>query len=497
MKYVSLIKETIKILLILNKLVMTLDVEELVDDNFESDQGIDAEFDGDERTDVVIEDDGVSDKELVSLLEKKYRFVNDNSSKRYRIESDGKVYPVFPDSKKDRQLAWAFRSYAVRRIIGGMETCINMYPYNVAISRTGKHWCGGSIIDEQWILTAGHCFESAHDGDSRKLVPFIVRAGSSFHNRGGYQARVNKVFFPISYSPGNADFDYSLLRLDRPLPIGRNIAVLNLPAKDYLIDPDDILIVTGWGSTHETGFGHIPERLRFVPVPIMKLQECQKAYRFYITPRMLCAGYATGGKDACNHDSGGPAVRDGVLIGIVSFGGKKCGDPRSPGVYSRVAEITEWVEATISDNEAYTVPELKKKIEKARQRERELKKFKERVEEKKNKIKNWIRETLKSPTFLQLAKKKLTEAGFSVRRNFRRILNEPEVLDERTMDEINLSNLINESILEDENENESELLLRMLAMQEIILNGNSEELLVNKESIEEVEALVAYLTKIK
>ncbi|CAH2097925.1 unnamed protein product [Euphydryas editha] len=104
-----------------------------------------------------IDEENVSDKDLVALLEERYKFVNDNSSRRYRIESDAGIYP---DAKTDRQLAWAFRSSAVRRIIGGMETCINMYPYNVAISRSGKHWCGGSIIDEQWILTAGHCFES-------------------------------------------------------------------------------------------------------------------------------------------------------------------------------------------------------------------------------------------------------------------------------------------------------------------------------------------------
>jgi hypothetical protein len=74
------------------------------------------------------------------------------------------------------------------------------------------------------------------------------------------------------------------------------------------------------------------------------------------------------------HDSGGPAVRDGVLLGIVSFGGKQCGDPRSPGVYSRVSEITDWVETTITSNEAQKVPELQAKIKKARQREKELQK---------------------------------------------------------------------------------------------------------------------------
>ncbi|XP_072948388.1 uncharacterized protein [Epargyreus clarus] len=430
---------------------------------------------------------------IKKLLEDRYKFKNDNISTRFKVTRDERDY-------EEEHLAAVFRSYAVRRIVGGMETSISMYPYTVAISRSGKHWCGGSIIDEQWVLTAGHCLEPAIDGDKKKLQPFVIRAGSSFHNRGGYQARVNKVFFPSEYTPGNADFDFSLLRLDRPMPIGRNIAVLNLPATDYLVNNDDLLIVTGWGSTDVSGYGHIPERLRFVPVPVMKEDDCQDAYRFYITPRMLCAGYATGGKDACNHDSGGPAVRDGVLLGIVSFGGKHCGDPRSPGVYSRVSEITDWVETTITGNEAYTVPELKAKIKKARQREKELQKFKARVEDKKNKIKNWLRETLKSPTFLKLAKKKLREAGFYTRRSFFDIQDESTILDDKTMDEINLSNLISERILGDYDENESEVLLTALALQEVMLNeGGNEEIIPvyrNREVNDAtIETLVAYVAK--
>ncbi|XP_032524101.1 brain-specific serine protease 4-like isoform X1 [Danaus plexippus] len=472
---------------VLTKLVLSLHVVELEDDRYPRRAQLRTANDYDpERGDEITDDD--EHHEIVSMLEERYKFVNDNTSTRFKIANDER-HPVFPKSRTERKLAWAFRAYAVRRIVGGMETSISMYPYNVAISRNGKHWCGGSIIDEQWVLTAGHCFESAHDGDKKKLLPFIVRAGSSFHNRGGYQARVNRVFFPEKYAPGNADFDFSLLRLDRPMPIGRNIAVLNLPAKEYLVQTDDLLIVTGWGSTHESGFDHIPERLRFVPVPVMRLEQCQTAYRFYITPRMMCAGYATGGKDACNHDSGGPAVRDGVLIGIVSFGGKKCGDSRSPGVYSRVTEITDWVEATITDNEAIDVPELKAKIEKARLREKELQKFKARVEEKKNKIKDWLRETLKSPTFLKLAKKKLIDAGV-IGNNMRRSHAQPYI-DDNTLDEINLSHLINERILEDTERNEPEVLLRSLAMQEIMNESNE----LRRTDDDEVEEIIAYLSK--
>ncbi|XP_059061305.1 transmembrane protease serine 11E-like [Achroia grisella] len=445
------------------------------------------------------QDHGYDSKEdIKTILEEKYRFQNDETSTRFKISHDDGEYPVFKEGSNDRHIAWAFRSYAARRIVGGMETSISMYPYNVAISRNGKHWCGGSIIDEQWVLTAGHCFESAFDGNKKKLQPYVVRAGSSFHNRGGYQARVNKVFFPENYSPGSADFDYCLLRLDRPMPVGRNIAVLNLPSKGYVMKEGDILIVTGWGSIDESGYGHIPDRMRFVPVPVMGLTDCQKSYRFYITPRMLCAGYATGGKDACNHDSGGPAVRDGVLLGIVSFGGKKCGDPRSPGVYSRVSQITDWVERTITSNEAYKEPELVPKIKKARQREKELQKFKARVEDKKNKIKGWLRETLKSQSFIELAKKKLKEAGFDTRRTLPAPEINASILDDKTIDEINLTNLLYERIFEVDDNNESDKMLRMLAMQEVMLNdapstkrGHSDE-----EISKSVEAFFVYVSNV-
>ncbi|KPJ00774.1 Trypsin-1 [Papilio xuthus] len=479
-----------------------------------------------------------SGEEIKALLEARYKFTNDETSTRYRITRDERHST---ESHDEKQLALVFRSYAARRIVGGMETSISMYPYNVAISRNGNHWCGGSVIDEQWIFTAGHCLESAHDGDQKKLINYIVRAGSSFHNRGGYQARINKAFFPSNYVPGNADFDFSLARLDRPMPIGRNIAVLNLPSRDYQIKTDDILIVTGWGSTDQSGYGNIPDRLRFVPVPVMAADECQHAYRFYITPRMVCAGYATGGKDACNHDSGGPAVRDGILLGIVSFGGKKCGDPQSPGVYSRVSEITSWhdsggpavrdgillgivsfggkkcgdpqspgvysrvseitswEESTITANEASNVPELVPKILKARQREKELQKFKAQVEDKKNKIKNWLRETLSSPTFLELAKRKLKEAGFNLRRRYRRNYNDDvtddSVLDDSLMDDINLTNQINERILGDGEDNEAEALLRMMALQEIMDENKDEDVGYRNSSRKtSMRDLIAFIT---
>lgn len=136
------------------------------------------------------------------------------------------------------------------------------------------------------------------------------------------------------------------------------------------------------------------------------------------------------------------------------------------------------------------------------------------MEDKKNKIKNWLRETLRSPAFLELAKKKLKQTGFSA--NNRRTLSfynathiqyQPGTnstnLDDRAIDEINLSNQINERIIEADGENnEAEKLLRTLALQEVMLNNkkaDSTKLALRMSTDPEIsiETLISYITEEK
>lgn len=44
------------------------------------------------------------------------------------------------------------------RIIGGKETSVNKWPWQVSVQYGPIHICGGTIIDAQWVLTAAHCF---------------------------------------------------------------------------------------------------------------------------------------------------------------------------------------------------------------------------------------------------------------------------------------------------------------------------------------------------
>lgn len=71
-----------------------------------------------------------------------------------------------------------------------------------------------------------------------------------------------------------------------------------------------------------------------------------------IRRNFFCAGHATGGKDACIGDSGGPFTTMGSsdrfeLAGIVSWG-VGCAKPNQPGVYTRISEMQKWIREKIN-----------------------------------------------------------------------------------------------------------------------------------------------------
>ena len=69
------------------------------------------------------------------------------------------------------------------RIIGGKETEVNEYPWQVFITlkkNYGSYFCGGSIISNSWILTAAHCFVNSLYGNGRAHIDKIYLGE---HNR--------------------------------------------------------------------------------------------------------------------------------------------------------------------------------------------------------------------------------------------------------------------------------------------------------------------------
>ncbi|XP_021712427.1 trypsin-4, partial [Aedes aegypti] len=223
------------------------------------------------------------------------------------------------------------------RIINGASASITQFPYLVSVQRktfySRYHICGGTFISLQWIMTAAHCLVAeTTDG-------LVIRAESSFHDRGGVLLRVDVIIVHDQYANTDDDYDFGLIRLRRPFRRAQVVGLRNGPKR---FPPGFLCDVMGWGKTN---YSKVSYRLRRVSLPIVKQSICQAAYRgrrYNVTRRMLCAGFTEGGQDACKGDSGGPLVCNKTLTGIISWA-IGCASRNFYGVYSDITQVRAWI----------------------------------------------------------------------------------------------------------------------------------------------------------
>jgi secreted trypsin-like serine protease len=240
-----------------------------------------------------------------------------------------------------------------QEIVGGTNTTISANPWQVSLqSSSGSHFCGGSVLNANWILTAQHCVKS---GGSIS-TPGRVAAGSttlSGMSTSGQIRTVAEVIVYTGYTDPSVGKDVALLRLSTPLDLsGANVKAIGLvtaaDASAGVTNTGVVTRVTGWGTLSSGGSS--PNTLQTVDVNILSNSSAQSSYpNETITADQLAA--AAPGKDSCQGDSGGPlTVLKGstrVLAGVVSWG-YGCADARYPGMYARVSSFESWISSKIS-----------------------------------------------------------------------------------------------------------------------------------------------------
>ncbi|CEJ81187.1 hypothetical protein VHEMI01331 [[Torrubiella] hemipterigena] len=233
-------------------------------------------------------------------------------------------------------LAAQATAYAIgqrgEEIVGGKDTDIKDVPYQIQFDAGGA-FCGGSIINKNTILTAGHCVEGGSASD------FSIKVGNSALDKGTtYQ--VSEVFQHPKYNGQIADYDAAILKLTKSIKFGPGVqAVAGLADKEPAVG--DIGLVSGWGTEGEKN-PDLASTLQSVQVPVIDRAQCAKMYQSgsyhdTVTDRMFCASVPEGGKDSCSGDSGGPFIVNGKLAGIVSWG-EGCARADAPGVYGNIAQ---------------------------------------------------------------------------------------------------------------------------------------------------------------
>jgi len=238
------------------------------------------------------------------------------------------------------------------KIVGGVPMPKNEWPWLVSIGisfGTYHHMCGGSIISENKILSAAHCFIKYPQ------FPFKVRAGEYELNvdDGTEQERtVTNIAFHPNYNTTSFENDVVVMTLNAPLTLNAQVNTIDL--NDQAACPTDGLMCTvaGWGKLEYNGAA--PKTPMKVSVPVISSAKCVQAYH-ELNPTLavsgdihVCAVTEKGGQDACAGDSGGPFVctcgDKQVQAGIVSWG-VGCARPDAPGVYARVSRFMEFIKS--------------------------------------------------------------------------------------------------------------------------------------------------------
>ncbi|XP_077130082.1 serine protease 27-like [Ranitomeya variabilis] len=250
------------------------------------------------------------------------------------------------------------RNFTISRIVGGMNSARDEWPWQVSLHFNGNAHCGGSLISDTWVLTAAHCFETIPDPLAYTIYLGVYEL-SDLQNPKTMSRTVRQITIHPSYTSEQSSGDIALVKLESPVAFTSSIHPVYLPSRAVQLPEGTLCWVTGWGYVREQVPLTDPKTLQKVDVALIDSKNCETMYLSdsasesnskLIEEDMLCAGYQEGKKDSCQGDSGGPLVCNvnGVWLqlGITSWG-MGCATANHPGVYTRVQHYQSWLQQIV------------------------------------------------------------------------------------------------------------------------------------------------------
>ncbi|KAK3929084.1 Trypsin iota [Frankliniella fusca] len=227
-------------------------------------------------------------------------------------------------------------------IVGGDDARPGQFPELVSVQAgygEYQHLCGGFIIDQRWVLTAGHCLDQVDPAAITILAGTVDLSSPS-----ASAVRVPIAGYEIheEYDPAQVSLphDIALIELVDPIPLSEDIQVASL--QNVLPSDGDIVTVAGWGQT-KVDEAVASNSLEYTQLNVVDRDACQAKLQGYaeILDDQICAASSSGLHAECKGDSGGALFADGLVVGIVSWSRKPCGS--YPGVFAGIPQHYAWI----------------------------------------------------------------------------------------------------------------------------------------------------------